>query len=516
MIPTVTLREALDDPALLAGVLVGESWDSWKPLMLASVGEVLTEDERAIFKKFTGRDHEPGEPVEEAVIVKGRRAGGSRVASVMLSYFSALCRHPSLVRGERGVALCVASDQRQSDVILDYTQAAFEASPVLRQLIANRTARELRLTNGIDIEVRAADFRRLRGLTFIAVIADEVSFWMTDSSSANPDSEILNAVRPGLATTSGPLFVISSPYAKRGELWNSYQKHYGPDGDPLILVAKGSSLEFNPTLPQRVVDRAIERDPANAAAEYGGNFRNDIESFVNVEAVRACVSAGVFERPYQRGINYFGFVDPSGGSSDSFSLAVGHVDRDKQTVVLDCLREITPPFSPEIAVSELCKVLKSYHIGRVTGDRYAGEWPVEQFQKFNVHFDQSAKPKSDLYIDLLPLVNSARVELLDHAKFVAQLCNLERRTARGGKDSIDHPQGAHDDLVNVVAGLCAVNNMNGGYDALQMARNFNGSNREDDPDGNAAWRAARLSTYLQSGGTIDIASPSDGRVFTWR
>jgi hypothetical protein len=40
---------------------------------------------------------------------------------------------------------------------------------------------------------------------------------------------------------------------------------------------------------------------------------------------------------------------------------------------------------------------------------------------------------------------------------------LERRTARGGRDSIDHAAGAHDDLANVVAGLAAVMK-GGGYD----------------------------------------------------
>jgi hypothetical protein len=67
-----------------------------------------------------------------------------------------------------------------------------------------------------------------------------------------------NAVRPGLATTGGPLLVASSPYARKGELWNAHRKHYGPKGDSLILVAQGASRDFNPSLPQRVVDRAFE------------------------------------------------------------------------------------------------------------------------------------------------------------------------------------------------------------------------------------------------------------------
>ena len=65
---------------------------------------------------------------------------------------------------------------------------------------------------------------------------------------------------------------------------------------------------------------------------------------------------------------------------------------------------------------------------------------------------------------LLPLINSRRIELLDDARLVDQLCALERRTARGGRDSIDHPPGAHDDLVNAVAGAAAVNSKYGSYD----------------------------------------------------
>jgi hypothetical protein len=464
MKPRVSLRKALSDPALLGSVLVGPSWDNWKPLMLASYGETLTPPERVIFKQFTGRDREPGRPVEEFVAVKGRRAGGSRVAGVMLPYDAGLCEHPALVPGERGVALCIAADQRQADVILDYTEATFRQSPVLKQLIESRTQRKLSLTNGIDIEVRAADFRNLRGITLIKVIADEVAFFATSEWSANPDSEILNAVRPGLATTGGPLFMISSPYARKGELWRTYQKHFGAKGDPLILVAQGSSRDFNPTLPQSVVDRAIERDPASAAAEYGGLFRTDIENFVIPEVVHNNVAHGTYERPPVPGTLYHAFCDPSGGSADAMTLAVGHIDYVKKIVVTDCLREVTPPFSPESVVADFSHCLKSYRVLKCVGDKYAGVWPVEAFGKFNITYEQSAAPKSDLYRDMLPLLNSGRLSLLDNPKLISQLCGLERRTARGGRDSIDHAPGAHDDLANAVAGLAAFNNKFGNYD----------------------------------------------------
>ena len=117
------------------------------------------------------------------------------------------------------------------------------------------------------------------------------------------------------ATTHGPLIMISSPYAKRGEFWSTYQRHFGPNGDPRILVAQGSSRTFNVSLPRSVVDRAIERDPVSAAAEYGAEFRSDLEAFVSVEIAQSCVSTATFERPPKRELSYCRFADPSAGSS---------------------------------------------------------------------------------------------------------------------------------------------------------------------------------------------------------
>ncbi len=63
--------------------------------------------------------------------------------------------------------------------------------------------------------------------------------------------------------------------------------------------------------------------------------------------------------------------------------------------------------------------------------------------------------KSEIYVSLLPAINSRRCDFLDNERLIAELCGLERRTARGGRDSIDHRPGAHDDLCNAVAGAVA-------------------------------------------------------------
>ena len=96
--------------------------------------------------------------------------------------------------------------------------------------------------------------------------------------------------------------------------------------------------------------------------------------------------------------------------------------------------------------------MKRYRIFKVHGDKYAGQWPRGQFKEHGVEYRTSDKVKSDIYVSFLPLVNSGEVELLDSKRLISQLCGLERRTSRAGKDSIDHGPHGRDDVVNSVAG----------------------------------------------------------------
>ncbi len=466
MIPRISLRGALEDPSLLGEALGGPTWARWRTLLLAIRGELLLPDEEAIFAKLTGGRTPPTEPVKEALVVAGRRGGKTRAMSALAVYLAGLCDHrSSLAVGERAVVLLIAPDTRQARVALDYATGILHSRPMLRQLIAARSEDTLSLTNGVDLTVRSANFRRLRGMTCVAVLADEAAFWHSDDS-ANPDTEILAAARPTLATTHGPLIVISSPYAKRGEVYDLFRRHYGSNGDSSILVAQGTSRDFNPGLDLHIVERALRDDPARARAEYLGEFRDDIEGYVSREAVEACVEAGCFERPRRPTFRYVGFVDPSGGRADSMTLAIAHAEGDM--LVLDALREKAPPLSPETVVAEFAEELARYGVRKVEGDRYGAEWTAEAFRRHGIDYASASRPKSELYRDLLPAINSGLCRLLDSERLVLQLTGLERRTARGGRDTIDHSPGAHDDLANAAAGALLLAESSGRRGAWRM------------------------------------------------
>jgi len=344
--------------------------------------------------------------------------------------------------------MVIAADREQAKIIIRYVKGLL-AVPALAGLLEAETADSVDLVGQVTIEVVSAHFKSVRGRTIAAALVDEIAFFPQDDS-ATPDVEILAALRPAMATIPAAVMLCSSsPYARRGVLWEAFKRYFG-SADQRVLVWKAATRVMNPSVPQRFIDEEMERDPAKAAAELLAEFRTDVDSFVSREVVEACVDDGVFERAPISSLRYYGFVDPSGGSADSFTAAVAHMEKDQ--IILDAVRERKPPFSPETVAKEFAEFFLAYKCMTVRGDRYAGEWPREQFKKHGVVYVPADKVKSELYLEMLPRLNSRRASLLDSKRLIEQLVGLERRTSRAGKDSVDHAPGGRDDLANAVAG----------------------------------------------------------------
>jgi len=451
----VSIVEAMRDPELFGPWFTpAESWARWAAFLQALFGLSMGPEARAIYHEHTRRERAPSDP-REAWVIAGRRGGKSLIAALVAVYLACFRDYSKhLAPGERATVLVLASDRRQARVVMRYVEGFLDGVPMLARLVERRTQEEIHLATRVSIEVHAASFRGTRGYSLAGVILDELAFWASDEDGSNPDREIVRAVRPGMATIPGSLLVaISSPYARRGELWNAHRRWYGTE-DPRALVWQAPSRAMNPTLPESVVQQALEEDELAARAEYLAEFRSDIEALLTREAVETCVEPDRFEVGRISGVAYHAFVDPSGGSADSMTLAVGHGEG--EAAILDCLRERRPPFSPEAVVSEFADTLRSYGVERVTGDRYGAAWVAERFEKAGIRYQPAEKPKSDLYRELLPAMNSGRVVLLANEKLISQLVGLERRTARGGRDTIDHAPGGHDDLANAAAGVVAL------------------------------------------------------------
>jgi hypothetical protein len=107
-------------------------------------------------------------------------------------------------------------------------------------------------------------------------------------------------------------------------------------------------------------------------------------------------------------------------------------------------------------VTDVAALAGEYGCTRATGDRYAAAWVVEGFAKVGLLYEHSERNRSEIYLDVLPLFTSGRLRILDNQRLIHQFTNLERRTARSGKDSVNHPVGGQDDVANAAAGAAVL------------------------------------------------------------
>jgi hypothetical protein len=451
MTPSCTMRHALSDPRLLGKALVGPSWTAWKILLMAACGEALTDAERIIFKKFTGRDHEPGTLVEVLAIIAGRRAGKDRAISILIAYLTGLVSWDDVkAPGETLVALLLAPDQRQARISQSYIAAVFEGSAVLKQSIASHAGDALLLTNGISIEVRAASARRLRGPTYLLVALTEIAHFVDDG--INSADIILDAVTPGLSTTRGPLLMFSSPWSKRGALYDTFKRDYGPAGDPQTLVIQAASRDLNPTLSKSVVDKALAKNREMARSEYLGLWQEGLSTFLTAAQLNPCIAEDRFEIGPDSKSKFFATADPSSGTGSSFTLAIARKNGDE--VELCVLRERRAPFSPDAVVEEYAQLLARYGVTEIHGDKWGLGFHTDAWKRHGITYKAADKSTSDSYGDFAPLVASKRVTLLNHDRLIAQLLSLESRTGTSGRTLVGPPPKTLDDLACVCAAAC--------------------------------------------------------------
>ncbi len=446
-----SLCDAMLDPALFGRTFGGPTFENWRTVAKILDGLALDAAELAFYREITGRVVPASAPFREAYLIKPRRAGGTLFAAALGLHAALQDYRARLGPGELATVALIASDRRQARQLMNYVKGLIADSPIISAEVANQTAETVTFAHRCQLEVHTTSFRSTRGYSYAAVICDELAFWR-DEFSANPDIELIRAVRPGLSNLGGRLIGLSSPHARRGHLFDMFTRHYAKDSDVLVLKAQHSQL--NPTIDPKIIERAMAEDPEAARAEWFGEFRGDVSQWLADELIDAALEGrtGGTKRPE------VAFVDMSGGRHDASCLAIAHAEdgggvRAPHRLVLDVLEHVRAPHEPAAVVEQFCRLLKDCRINRVTGDRYAGEWVAGAFKEHGIRYDVSEREKSGIYMECLPAFAERRVTILNDKRLVTELRMLERRPRTGGKaDVVDHPANAHDDAANAVCG----------------------------------------------------------------
>ena len=179
--PNLTSRpsivEFVTDPALL-GLTISSAQET---LLRAIYSLPMSEEHLEIYRLCTGRHTPPAAPLAEATIIAGARAGkDSRIAAPIVCYEAVFGGHERhLARGERGVIVLVAQDQRATKIGFGYVRDYFTRSPLLSSMVEEVLTSEITLTNGLSVSCFPCTLRSLRGWSIAAGVLRRTRVFQT-------------------------------------------------------------------------------------------------------------------------------------------------------------------------------------------------------------------------------------------------------------------------------------------------------------------------------------------------
>jgi hypothetical protein len=357
---TGTIIDLMDAAGMTAPV-----WTPWRAFWKAVYALPMTAEELELYQRHTKRDAPPTAPVDEAWMIIGRGAGKTRNAALHGVFRAITFDAKTVADGESVSIPLLASDRDQAGAALKYVRAFNELPVVAPYVHRGDLTSKAEYRTGVDISITTASFKAPRGRTAPTACCDEIAFWFDEG--ANPDHEVLTAVRGTLGRSAGSvLLILSNPYAPRGELHKASEDYFGHDEESAedgVLVWNASTLAMRPSHPPRPIARLWKADPVKAASEYGEGgfvqFRQGDQSLFDLAPLKRVIVTGRRELQPQQGLRYAAFIDAAQGSRSGDSMTLGIAHREGSRAVLDLVRCVDPPFSPgRVLVEQFAPVLR--------------------------------------------------------------------------------------------------------------------------------------------------------------
>lgn len=426
----------------------------------------------------------------------GRRSGKSHISCFAALYeivFGGHMQHVKTVKRRQKdgtvkesrqevIVPYIAQDLPTAKANMIYIKLFAEMSPVLADQIVNENSNVIEFANGIKVQPEPPVLKTGRGVAIPVVILDEVGFWYKTAESANPDFEVLRAVRASMAQfPNRKRFIISSPYTEEGILWDYAQA--GTMGQnckneqdkkkyrtTLVMQASTAAME-NPQLIKAGIIETLEEeqaaDPDGFVREYGARFVSSIGGYLHSDVVKRAIISGRTEMRRQDIEReqmvpfYVATMDPA-FRVDSWAFSIFHRNMHGK-VVQDVLRVWTPSkklkivLDPAAIMQEIAGLCEQWGITTIHSDQYQ----LETLQQIALNHrlaivgvDFTGKSKAKVFGSLAMLLQQDNLELLDQPIIYQQLVTIQKKLGAMGNVQISAPPGKHDDVACCIALGC--------------------------------------------------------------
>ena len=414
-------------------------------------GLELDVDELDFYCRATGsKTYDPREQREITAII-GRRGGKTRLAA-QIAVYEAIRDH-KLPPGERAFILVIAPVLKQAQIAFDYVRKYLNRSPELSQLVVKERKSEIELRNGITIACQPCSQITVRGYSVVCAICDELGFWVHEETAANPEREVIAALRPAMATlTKTKLIKISTPCRKEGILWHDFQER---ESLP-YPVWQASSKEMNPTLSDDFLEGAQRENNEHFRREYLAEFTDSLVGWITWEILEPCIVRGCREFPRVSNGTYVAAVDPAFTHSD-FGFAILHRSDNEHINVAFAARWTgtrNAPLNLESVSIQINDVLQRFGINSLVGDQHCFPVLRQHFEKaglFYREFRFGDHSRASIFGNLRQLIAQQKISFVDEPELLRQLRSLDEIRTTNGNIDIRPPSSSKDDMAIAVA-----------------------------------------------------------------
>lgn len=498
----VSLYDFCTDDGLFGSIAPkSDSWLGWNTLFKVVSGLKLNRKEQKFFFEVSGGlQYRPGKMPKNQCWIIGRGGGKSLGSSRFGQYRMLAFNHP-LAPGQIPRNIIMSPNFRSGNETLSYVEGLFDEHPELKQYvelrpggkIAKKTEQlaEIRLKNRVRLSLMPVTRVTGRGMSTWTLLMEEAAHFKTEGRFS--DEEVFKSARPSMNRfgTDAIFIIITSAGWKEGLVYKFFKKYFGVQND-FVLVIRGTSMDFNPTISEEFIRQELEEMGELFGGdyyrrEYLSEFADAASSALSGEAIEAC-AVNEHRIPYDSNFEYFGLLDPASlvdnaKENDEFTAGVVRVERrdprpndaisnvakviehiaepdNPRAGILKCIdlliawssnKDAVRKSTPEMALDESIELFREYHVTEVWSDRFGGEWVKSRYEDAGFEFKRCPLTKWDLYLELDPALNNREVQFVDDGVTSVQLKSLERKRGQGGRDKIDHPKGRKDDRANIVA-----------------------------------------------------------------
>lgn len=314
------------------------------------------------------------------LLLAGVRCAKSMIAGAAAVRAALTCDVAPAMRGPapRVSVLSVRVDNAKAT--FDHIRDNIEKSPELAALIIGKPKElslKIRHPSGVAIEImvvaggRAAN--SLQSRWSAGFIADEAPRMLGQEDGVSNLDDATHAIAfrllPGAQS-----FLIGSPWAPFGPVYEMVQSHHGRPSEDLVVVrAKGWQMNPVTFTPEHCA--ALKRDkPDEYEVDVECNFKAPGATLLDLQEIEACATLTEPPAPDPL-LSYVAVMDPATRGNAWALLVMADSGEGKVTVALSrqWLGSSSRPLSPRVVLQEIAELLKPYNTTTVHSDDWSAD-----------------------------------------------------------------------------------------------------------------------------------------------